>query len=153
MMRSGVQFINFTGDFSSESQDTQRKLVRSHAAFERQRQRRQRDIENHLQRVEKNDNLLLHVNLAPKPRPGQVNPQESVGEASERSQTQNHLRPSTHDVLRPVHEGGHLLPLPVAPSPHSYLGQGTRDWFIPLPLIRTHRMSKHIFYCMHPPFK
>ncbi|KAF2691122.1 hypothetical protein K458DRAFT_67548 [Lentithecium fluviatile CBS 122367] len=172
-MAGKVQFINSTGDFSSAAKKAQKSLVRSHIATQRQHQRRQRDVENHARgtRVvssEQSTPPTAALNNTAKETPPESDGEETAdegmnpaGNALERytsplvavsnemveqiSSTEAEGN-SNNDVLRPFHEGGHLLPLPTAPSPYSYLGQGTREWFVPMPLVKSHRMSKHLFY-------
>jgi hypothetical protein len=177
-MAPKIQFINSTGDFSNAAQTAQKKLVRSHVATQRERQKRLRGVEDQLQKTRftlpseqiispaawlandhfevslENDSERTEVEVVDPTkttRPTFTDQSSSALDERVEQRVPTDAQPSNNDdVLRPVHEGGHLLSLPYTPSPHSYLGQGTRDWFVPMPLVMSPRMSKHLFYCTIP---
>lgn len=174
-MTATIQFINSTGDLSNAAQKAQKKLVRSHAAAQRERSKRLRsrrtplplsylqgtiptaslcDIDSEVSlengskqtEYENNNNMVADTSHSTKPLSlVSVKRRQKAPHTTSLAVTNSH-------PLRLARESGELFfPLPVA-SPDRILGQGSRDWFVQMPSLITPRMKEHIHYCNVRPF-
>jgi len=151
-MNPRIQYIHFTGTSPSPARAAQKRLIRSHVATHRQRMRRQQDTQDHIEKT----GIIVTGQLpeaqitSPTARDQQDDGRDTDSECTFRPNTASSLIENSVNNLNElssVEDGGHLLPLPDPPSPYSYLGQGISDPTIPVPLINTTRMSRHIYYC------
>jgi hypothetical protein len=161
-MPSNIQFVIATGDASAEKKRALRKLVRSHVAAQHYREKREKDVRNYGLSM---GNMATGPQALTSPENNAIDFRQGQNQAID-SRKMLPLQWAGRDVPRTIDTSYPGLKLQSntscnndtdspwdfafqlnAISPLAYLGQGTSDPFIKVPLALSSRMQKHLFYC------